>query len=68
VDGKVYVFPDTSGSMQSPVTGHRTGATTHVTCLDVAALVTVPDVNYLSPLTTTTLPHRLSLATTPHSR
>lgn len=40
VDGKVYVLPDTSGSMQSPVTGHRTGATTSVTCLDVAALVT----------------------------
>jgi 60 kDa SS-A/Ro ribonucleoprotein len=40
VEGKVYVCPDTSGSMQSPVTGHRTGATSTVTCLDVAALVT----------------------------
>jgi 60 kDa SS-A/Ro ribonucleoprotein len=40
VEGKVYVCPDTSGSMQSPVTGHRAGATTSVTCLDVAALVT----------------------------
>ena len=29
--------------------------------------VAVPDVNYISPLTTTTLPHRLSSAT-PHSR
>jgi len=37
--GKVYVFPDVSGSMQSPVTGHRRGATTSVRCLDVAALV-----------------------------
>jgi 60 kDa SS-A/Ro ribonucleoprotein len=37
--GKVYVFPDISGSMQSPVTGHRRGATTAVRCLDVAALV-----------------------------
>ena len=38
-DGKVYVFPDVSGSMQSPVTGHRNGSTTKVTCVDVAALV-----------------------------
>jgi 60 kDa SS-A/Ro ribonucleoprotein len=39
IDGKVYVFPDVSGSMQSPVTGFRKGATTAVRCLDVAALV-----------------------------
>ena len=39
IDGKVYVLPDVSGSMQSPVTGHRTGATTAVRCIDVAALV-----------------------------
>jgi len=39
VAGKVYVCPDVSGSMHSPVTGHRTGATTAVRCLDVAALV-----------------------------
>lgn len=38
-DGRVAVVVDTSGSMQSPVTGHRTGATTKVTCVDVAALV-----------------------------
>lgn len=38
--GKVYVFPDVSGSMQSPLTGHRSGATTTVRCLDVAALIT----------------------------
>jgi 60 kDa SS-A/Ro ribonucleoprotein len=37
--GKVYVFPDVSGSMQSPATGYRRGATTAVRCLDVAALV-----------------------------
>jgi 60 kDa SS-A/Ro ribonucleoprotein len=40
IEGKVYVCPDTSGSMGSPVTGHREGATSKVTCLDVAALVT----------------------------
>ncbi len=40
IDGKVWVFPDTSGSMVSPVTGHRPGATSKVSCLDVAALVT----------------------------
>jgi 60 kDa SS-A/Ro ribonucleoprotein len=39
IAGKVYVFPDVSGSMQSPVTGYRKGATTKVRCLDVAALV-----------------------------
>jgi 60 kDa SS-A/Ro ribonucleoprotein len=35
----VYVFPDISGSMRSPVTGYRKGATTTVQCVDVAALV-----------------------------
>lgn len=39
VEGKVFVLPDVSGSMQSPVTGHRKGATTAVRCVDVAALV-----------------------------
>lgn len=37
--GKVYVCPDVSGSMGSPVTGHRVGATSAVRCIDVAALV-----------------------------
>ena len=35
----VWVFPDVSGSMHSPVTGHRPGATSVVRCIDVAALV-----------------------------
>ena len=39
INGRVAVFPDVSGSMSSPVTGHRTGATTKVECRDVAALV-----------------------------
>ncbi len=39
IPGKVYVFPDVSGSMHSPVTGERKGATTKVRCVDVAALV-----------------------------
>jgi 60 kDa SS-A/Ro ribonucleoprotein len=39
IEGKVYVFPDISGSMHSPVTGYRAGATTAVRCIDVAALV-----------------------------
>jgi 60 kDa SS-A/Ro ribonucleoprotein len=38
-DGKVVVCPDVSGSMSSPVTGHRGSATTSVRCIDVAALV-----------------------------
>ncbi|MGB8508996.1 MAG: hypothetical protein WCD76_11485 [Pyrinomonadaceae bacterium] len=39
VEGQVYVCPDVSGSMSSPVTGHRVGATSAVRCIDVAALV-----------------------------
>jgi 60 kDa SS-A/Ro ribonucleoprotein len=38
VMGKVYVCPDVSGSMRSPVTGYRKGASTAVQCVDVAAL------------------------------
>lgn len=38
-DGQVYVFPDVSGSMSSPVTGRRDGATSKVRCIDVAGLV-----------------------------
>ncbi len=37
--GKVYVFPDVSGSMHSPITGHRRGGTTAVRCVDVAGLI-----------------------------
>lgn len=37
--GKVYVCPDVSGSMSSPVTGLRRGSTSAVRCIDVAALV-----------------------------
>jgi 60 kDa SS-A/Ro ribonucleoprotein len=37
--GQVVVCPDVSGSMGSPVTGHRKGSTTAVRCVDVAALV-----------------------------
>jgi len=39
VTGKVIVAPDVSGSMHSPVTGSRKGATSKVRCIDVAALV-----------------------------
>lgn len=39
IQGRVVVCPDVSGSMQSPVTGHRQGSTTAVRCVDVAALV-----------------------------
>ena len=40
IGGQVYVCPDVSGSMRSPITGRRQGATTTVRCVDVAALVT----------------------------
>jgi 60 kDa SS-A/Ro ribonucleoprotein len=39
VEGNVYVFPDVSGSMQSPVTGFRPGATSAMRCVDISALV-----------------------------
>ena len=39
IEGQVYVLPDVSGSMRSPVTGVRKGSTTAVRCIDIAALV-----------------------------
>jgi 60 kDa SS-A/Ro ribonucleoprotein len=39
IEGQVYVCPDVSGSMSSPLTGMRHGATTAARCIDVAALV-----------------------------
>ncbi|QTD45319.1 vWA domain-containing protein [Ottowia testudinis] len=39
IEGRVVVCPDVSGSMSSPVTGYRPGATSAVRCIDVAALV-----------------------------
>lgn len=39
IEGRVYVFPDVSGSMCSPVTGYRSGSTTAVNCVHVASLV-----------------------------
>jgi 60 kDa SS-A/Ro ribonucleoprotein len=39
VKGRVVICPDVSGSMSSPVTGFRKGATSSVRCIDVAALV-----------------------------
>jgi 60 kDa SS-A/Ro ribonucleoprotein len=39
VPGRVVVCPDVSGSMGSPATGYRKGASSKVRCIDVAALV-----------------------------
>jgi len=39
VEGKVVVCPDVSGSMGSPATGYRKGASSKVRCIDIAALV-----------------------------
>ena len=39
VPGRIIVCPDVSGSMNSPVTGYRKGASSKVRCTDVAALV-----------------------------
>lgn len=38
-EGKTYVFVDVSGSMSSPITGHRVGSTSKMRCVDVAALI-----------------------------
>lgn len=63
--GQVYVLLDVSGSMASPVTGHRKGATTQVRCVDVAALVASallaknPDTEIL-PFDTQVHTHRLN--------
>lgn len=40
VPGRIIICPDVSGSMSSPVTGYRKGASSKVRCIDVAALVT----------------------------
>jgi 60 kDa SS-A/Ro ribonucleoprotein len=40
LDRRIVVCPDVSGSMKSPVTGYRKGASSKVSCIDVAALVT----------------------------
>ena len=37
--GKVYVFPDISGSMHASATGYRQSSSSAVRCVDVAALV-----------------------------
>lgn len=37
--GQVFVLLDVSGSMRSPVTGTRKGASTQVQCVEVAALI-----------------------------
>ena len=39
IAGNVVICPDVSGSMSSPATGYRKGATSAVRCIDVAALV-----------------------------
>ncbi|CAH1673017.1 MULTISPECIES: TROVE domain-containing protein [unclassified Chelatococcus] len=39
IEGNVVVCPDVSGSMRSPATGYRQGATSTVRCVDVATLV-----------------------------
>jgi 60 kDa SS-A/Ro ribonucleoprotein len=40
LEGQVVVCPDVSGSMGSPATGYRKGASSKVRCIDIAALVT----------------------------
>ena len=63
--GQVYVLLDVSGSMASPVTGHRKGATSKVRCVDVAALVAAAlsaknPVTEILPFDTRVHAHRLN--------
>lgn len=39
LEGRVVVCPDVSGSMSSPATGYRKGASSKVRCIDIAGLV-----------------------------
>lgn len=39
IDGPAHALIDVSGSMQSPVSGYRVGATSKATCVQVAALI-----------------------------
>lgn len=39
IAGNIVICPDVSGSMMWPVTGYRHGASSSVTCIDVAALM-----------------------------
>jgi len=39
IDGQVAVFLDVSGSMNSPITGNRAGATSKMTCVQAAAMI-----------------------------
>ena len=39
VEGPIFVCPDVSGSMRSPITGETKGSTSKVRCIDIAALV-----------------------------
>lgn len=40
MNSKVYICPDVSGSMSSPISGYRKGSSSAVRCIDVAALMT----------------------------
>lgn len=40
IPGSLWVCPDTSASMGSPITGYRTGSTTKATCVQAGALIT----------------------------
>ena len=65
IDGQVFVCPDISGSMDSPLTGHRKGATSTIRCVDVAALITAAVLRrnptaVVLPFNSQVVSHRLS--------
>ena len=65
IPGQIYICVDTSGSMSSPATGNRMGASSAVSCVDVAALfaVTMLRTNKMAdviPFDTRTYKHNLN--------
>lgn len=69
VPGRIVVCPDVSGSMASPVTGYRTGASSKVRCIDVAALVAAAMLRTNRQARVMPFEQRVvSLALAPHAR
>jgi 60 kDa SS-A/Ro ribonucleoprotein len=59
IDGRVWVCPDVSGSMSSPLTGVRKGATSKARCIDIAALIAAAIVRKNSQAEVIPFEHRI---------
>lgn len=68
LDGRVVVCPDVSGSMHSPATGWRRGATSATRCVDVAGLVAAAFMRVNRDTLVLPFEHRVvELALSPHA-